>query len=120
MPIVIREIHPTSSADALNQEWFVVENAGERPFSTSGCSIAVGRGKHLRVLGQLDPGFTLAPGEKIRVITGNPGKKAHGKPPEEGGVKNYHLFMAERILAGKGSVVALSLKQHEIVRGVVE
>lgn len=117
MPIVIREIHPASSAEALNQEWFVLENAGERPFSTAGCTVAVGRGKRLRTLGQLDPGFTLAPGEKVRVITGNPGKKAQGTPPSDD-VKNYHLFMPERLFTGPGTVVALTLKQHEIVRGV--
>jgi hypothetical protein len=121
MKIVIREIHAADSKAALNQEWFVVENTGERPFSTNGCSVSVGKGKtRLKAIGTLDPGFTLGPSEKIRVITGNPGKKAHGQPPTEGGLKNYHLFLASPILAGAGSVVAMSLNQLEVTRATFD
>lgn len=123
MPIVIKEIHGASKPEALNEEWFVVENAGDKPFSTAGCSVATGRGKapRLRGIGTLDPGFTLAPNGRMRIVTGNPGKKAHGKPPaEDGELKNYHLFQVGPILAGAGTVVALSLKQHELARATFD
>lgn len=123
MALVIRELHRASSPSALNEEWFVVENTGDKPFSTAGCSVAVGRGNSpkLRPLGTLDPGFTLAAGEKIRVVTGNPGKKSQGKPPAEtDALKNYHLFLAEPILQSPGTTVALTLKQHELARATFE
>src|SRR5687767_11488272 len=107
MRLVIREIHPPRRSDELNDEWFVVENAGDKAFSTSGCSVLVGRGstKRLRAVGTLDPGFTLQPQERVRVVTGSPGKKAHGAVPAaegEGGTRNYHLFQASSLLAGAG------------------
>ncbi len=124
MRLVIREIHASASEKAgskgLNDEWLIVENSGDKAFSTAGCSVLVGRGKgRLRQIGTLDPGFTLQPGERIRIVTGNPAKKAHGAPPE-GEPRNYHLFLAEPLLAGAGTVVALALKQHEVARGTFD
>ena len=125
MRIQIVELHAATRSSHLNDEWFVVENQGDKPFSTAGCTLAVGRGPQttqsskaikLRQIGQIDPGFTLAPNERIRVITGNPAKKAHGTPPDPGGVTNYHLFLAAPLLSGPGSVLALSLRQLEIAR----
>ena len=118
MRLVIREIHASGNPDALNDEWFVVENAGYRAFSTSGCSVLVGKSQgRLRAIGTLDPGFTLQPQERMRVITGNPGKKAHGPVPAEAdGPKNYHLFQGSRLLGGPGSVIALALRQQELAR----
>ena len=123
MAIVIREIHAATSPEALNEEWFLLENTGEKPFSTAGCAVATGRGPNSRLSqqGTLDPGFTLAPNAKVRVISGNPGKKIHGKPPEEKGeVRNYHLFLGSPLLAGAGTVLAMSLKQHEVVRATFD
>jgi hypothetical protein len=122
MQIEIVEIHSAGKNGLLNEEWFVLENKGEGPFSTSGCAVGIGRGSgRLRGVGTLDPGFTLAPGEKVRVVTGNPGKKQHGKPPEVEGVRNYHLFQAEPLLAaGAGTSVALSLRQHEVARALFD
>ena len=122
MPLVIREFHAAKDRDVLNEEWFIVENTGERAFSTAGCSVSVGRGKgRLRPIGTLDPGFTIGPNERVRVITGNPGRKAHGKPPADGdGIKNYHLFLAAPILTGPGSVVAVALHQHELARATFD
>jgi hypothetical protein len=124
MRLVIREIHAASSdktaEKGLNDEWIIVVNSGDKAFSTAGCSVLVGRGKgRLRQIGTLDPGFTLQPGESVRIVTGNPGKKAHGAPPT-GEPRNYHLFLAEPILAGPGTVVALALKQHEVARGTFD
>jgi hypothetical protein len=123
MKLVIREIHAASSATALNEEWFVVENVGDRPFSTAGVTIGVGRGQgkpRLRSIGTLDPGFTLPPGERVRIVTGNPGKKAHGTVPEGDALRNYHLFLAAPIVVGVGSVVGLSLHQHELARATYD
>lgn len=118
MPLSIREIHAPSSPDLLNDEWFVVENTGDKSFSTQGCAVMVGRGSsRLRQVGTLDPGFTLAAGDQMRIVTGNPGKKAHGTPPSKPeSLKNYHLFAGACLVDGKGSVVALALKQHELAR----
>jgi hypothetical protein len=121
MAIAIREIHAAGKNGPLNEEWFIIENAGETPFSTAGCAIGTGKGSgRLHVVGTLDPGFTIAPGEKVRVVTGNPGKKQHGKPPEADGVKNYHLFQVQPLLTGPGSSVALLLRQHEVARATFD
>lgn len=119
MPLAIREIHAAPSAEALNEEWFVLENLGEKAFSTAGCAVAIGKAhsSRLKTIGTLDPGFLLKPNQKVRVITGNPGKKTHGQAPaEETEMRNYHLFLPGPILLGAGSVLAMHLKQHELVR----
>jgi hypothetical protein len=128
MRIVIREIHAARAPGELNDEWFVIENAGDRAFSTAGCTVAVARGTgpgkgggKLRALGTLDPGFLIQPGERVRLITGNPAKKAHGKAaPRENGERDYHLFLGGPILQGAGTVVAMALHQHEVARAVFD
>jgi hypothetical protein len=123
MRIAIREIHAARKPGELNDEWFIVENTGDRPFSTAGCTVSVARqkGARLRAVGTLDPGFILQPGERVRLVTGNPGKKAHGKVPEPGdGQRNYHLFLGGPLLQGPGSVVVMALHQHEIARAVFD
>jgi hypothetical protein len=128
MPLVIREIHAAPSSGALNQEWFVLENTGEKSFSTAGCTVSTGRAPgqgsakttRLKTAGTLDPGFQIGSGEKVRVVTGVPGRKAHGAPPAEDGVRNYFLLQSVSLLAGPGSIVALSLKQHELVRATYD
>ena len=122
MQVEIKEIHAAGKNGPLNEEWFVLENVGETAFSTAGCAVATARGSgRLRIVGTLDPGFTLNPGEKVRVVTGNPGKKQHGKPPEVEGVKNYHLFQADPLLAGgAGTSSALALRQHEVARAMFD
>jgi hypothetical protein len=118
MHLEIREIHAASKGAPLNDEWFIVENVSEKPFHTAGCTVGVARGSgRLRILGTIDPGFSIAPGERVRVVTGNPGKKAHGKPPEQDGVRNYHLFAMEPLIVGPGTVIAFILRQHEVMRG---
>jgi hypothetical protein len=122
MPIVITEIHAAASAAALNEEWFVLENKTDKSFSTAGCTVSTGKGKtaRLRQIGTIDPGFSIAPGEKVRVITGNPSKKAQGAAPAEEGARNYHLFLHTPILSGPGTVLALALKQHELARATFD
>lgn len=113
MAISIVKIHPASSPKELNDEWIVVENQGENSFSTRNCTLSVARkgSKKKRELGSMDPGFKLAPGERMRVITGNPGRKAHGKPPADD-IANYHLFLNAPVVAGAGCVLSLSLRTH--------
>src|SRR5690348_15645567 len=91
MAIRFVEIHASSDPELLNAEWVVIENDGKMPFNTRGCGMTVSRKgqKKRSELGIIDPGFVLHPGEKMRMVTGNPGTKAHGDPPAEEVVKNY-------------------------------
>ena len=83
MALQFREAHATADKKQLNGEWFVLENAGATSVSTAGLQVISGRkGKRGSVLGVIDPGFMLQPGEKILVVSGIPGKKSHGDPPD--------------------------------------
>ena len=120
MPLVIRELHRASNVDALNEEWMVLENTGPAPVTAHGCSLSVAKNAKERpkILGTIDPGFVLRPGDQIRLVTGTASKKAQGTPPTETErLKNYHLFLKEPMLRGPGNVVRLSLKQLELARG---
>jgi hypothetical protein len=65
----------------------------------------------------MQPGFVLHPGEKVRVVTGTPSKKSQGTPPaEEPGLKTYHLFLRESVLARPGAQLIVQLKQLELAR----
>lgn len=121
MDLKIVAIHGAESSKALNTEWFVLENVGDAPFNTKNCTLGVtrGKGKPRGSLGTLDPGFTVGPGEKVRVVTGNPGKKAHGKPPEDG-IENYFLFLGGQVLRGPGSVLVFSLRSHPLCRATYD
>jgi hypothetical protein len=123
MPLVIRELHRAPSADALNEEWLVLENTGPQPVTAHGCSLSVARNPKERpkILGTIDPGFVLKPGDKIRLVTGTASKKAQGTPPAETAeLKNYHLFLKEQVLRSPGAIVRLSLKQLELARGTYQ
>ncbi len=116
MALVFREIHPAANTEALNEEWFVLENAGANPVTTKGVAMTRSKGgkAHGTAIGTLDPGFTLKPGEKVRLVTGIASKKAHGTPPAETDeLKNYHLFLKGPVLAGAGTTLRLALNQIE-------
>ena len=108
MAIRFVEIKAADSSDALNTEWVILENAGKTPFSTRGCGMTVGRrGSNKKsLLGVIDPGFVLEPGQKMRMCTGSPGTEKHGVPPEDD-VKNYFLFLPKTYLAGAGTFLTL-------------
>ncbi len=110
MAIRFVEIKAAESAEALNSEWVILENVGKAPFNTRGCGMTVGRrGSNKKsMLGIIDPGFVLQPGEKVRMLTGNPGTQAHGTAPEDG-VKNYFLFLPKPYVQG-GVVLTLVLR----------
>jgi hypothetical protein len=124
MSLAITEIHatPPGADQALSSEWFVVENRGTAPFAAKGCTVAVSRpGGRPREMGKLDPGFVLAPGGRLRLVTGSPASKLHGPPPaEEGGLTNYYLFLHHRLIGGAGWTVHLSLRQHELCRATYQ
>jgi hypothetical protein len=120
MALRIVQIHAAKQPDALNSEWFVVENTGDKPFSTKNCALGTAfGGQRPRPLGTLDPGFVINPGEKYRIITGNPGRKAHGAPPDDA-IPNYHLFLGDAVLKKPGIVLALSLRTLELARAVFD
>lgn len=113
MAIRFVEIKAADNAEALNSEWVILENAGKSPFNTRGCGMTVGRRGSAKksLLGIIDPGFVLQPGEKIRMCTGNPATQAHGAPPPEDDVKNYFLFLPRTYLdKGLGTVLTLVLR----------
>ena len=66
MALQFEEIHAAPDAKKINEEWFVLSNTGGTPISTAGLSVIVSRpGKRGSVLGQIDPGFLLQPGELL-------------------------------------------------------
>lgn len=121
MAIRIIAIHPADPTEALNSEWFVLENQGEKPFSTRGCTLSVSRkGQPKKILlGTIDPGFVIGPKEKVRIITGHPGRKAHGALPEED-IKQYNLFLNESVLRGPGCTLTLALRSLPVTKATYE
>ncbi len=122
MGIRFVEIHTAPDGEQLNTEWVVLENDGKLPFNTRGCGMTVGKQGHSKrsALGVIDPGFVMQPGERVRMLTGNPGTKAHGEPPPEEGVKNYFLFLPRTYLAGVGTVLTLTLRGLAVSKAVFD
>ena len=117
MALVFREAHAAPDKKKINEEWFVLENTGASAVSTGGLQVVAARkGKRGSVLGVIDPGFMLQPGEKIIVVSGVPGKKSHGEPPTREGLRVYHLFQREGLLVGEGTTIRLAMNQVEVAR----
>ena len=112
MSIRFVEIHVATDPEQLNTEWVIVANDGKVPFNTRGCGMTVSRRgqKRRSDLGVIDPGFVLMPGDKMRMVTGNPGTKAHGDPPPEDAIKNYFLFLPKVMVAAPGTILTLTLR----------
>lgn len=113
MAIRFVEIKAADNAELLNSEWVILENAGKTAFNTRGCGMTVGRRGSAKksLLGIIDPGFVLAPGQRMRMCTGNPSTQAHGEPPAETDeVKNYFLFLPRTYVAAPGTVLTLVLR----------
>ena len=115
VPMAIRfvEIKPAESSEALNTEWVILENDGKAPFNTRGCGMTVGRrGTNKKsMLGIIDPGFVLQPGDKVRMLTG---KQTDGAAPEDG-VRNYYLLLAKPYVSS-GTVLTLVLRGLPIAK----
>ncbi|HEY2901548.1 MAG TPA: hypothetical protein VGL59_13285 [Polyangia bacterium] len=117
MALIFREAHATADRKKINEEWFVLENTGPTAVTTGGLQvIATRKGKRGSLLGTIDPGFMLQPGERIIVVSGMPGKKAHGEPPTRDGLRTYHLLQREPLLAGEGTIIRLCKNQFEVSR----
>ena len=117
MALIFREAHAAPDKKKLNEEYFVLENTGGVAVSTGGLQVIAGKkGKRGSVLGVIDPGFMLQPGEKIIVVSGMPGKKAHGEPPARDGLRTYHLLQREPLLGGEGTIIRLCMNQFEASR----
>ncbi|MGE0872366.1 MAG: hypothetical protein AB7P03_27670 [Kofleriaceae bacterium] len=112
MAIRFVEIKRSESPETLNSEWVILENAGKAPFNTRGCGMTVGRRGSAKksLLGIIEPGFILKPGDRMRMCTGNPATQAHGAPPPEDEVKNYFLFLPRVYVNGPGTVLTLVLR----------
>jgi hypothetical protein len=117
MALVFEEAHAASDPKKVNEEWFVLANHGGGPVSTAGLAVIVSRpGKRGSLLGQIDPGFVLQPGERMLIVSGVPGKKSQGTPPAREGMRTYHLFLREGLLKGSGTTVRLALNQMDIAK----
>jgi hypothetical protein len=117
MPLVFEEVHAAPDVKKVNEEWFILANQGASPVSTAGLAVLVSRpGKRGSVLGHIDPGFTLQPGEKILIVSGMPGKKAQGEPPTRDGLRVYHLMQREGLIKGNGTVVRFALNQLDVAK----
>ncbi len=117
MPLVFEEVHAASDPKKVNEEWFVVANQTASPVSTRGLAVIVSKpGKRGSVMGHIDPGFMLQPGEKMLVYSGLPGKKAHGEPPVREGMRTYPLLQREVLLKGSGTVVRFVLNQLDVAK----
>ena len=43
MPLMIKELHPAKTPDALNEEWLLLENTGPNAINAAGCAVTVAR-----------------------------------------------------------------------------
>jgi hypothetical protein len=117
MPLVFEEVHAAPDKKHVNQEWFILANTGASPVSTAGLQVIVGvPGKRGSVMGQIDPGFLLQPGERILIVSGIPGKVSQGDPPAREGLRTYHLFQREGLLRGSGTTLRFAMNQVDVAR----
>ncbi len=117
MPLVFEEVHAAPDKKRVNEEFFILSNTGASAISTAGLQVIISRpGKRGSVMGQLDPGFVLQPGEKILVISGIPGRQSQGQPPAREGMRTYFLFQREAVLFGHGTTLRLAINQVDMAR----
>jgi hypothetical protein len=117
MPLIFEEVHAAPDRKKVNEEYFVLANTGASAVSTAGLQVIVGRpGKRGSVMGQIDPGFVLQPGEKILIASGIPGKQSQGEPPAREGLRIYYLFQREGLLTGTGTTLRFAMNQVDVAR----
>jgi hypothetical protein len=117
MPLAFEEVHAAPDKKKVNEEYFVLANQGASAVSTAGLQVIVSRpGKRGSVMGQIDPGFVLQPGEKILILSGIPGKQAQGEPAAREGMRTYYLFQREGLLKGRGTTVRFAINQVDVAR----
>ena len=121
MPLIFEEVHAAPDKKRVNQEWFILANTGASPVSTAGLQVIVSMpGKRGSVMGQIDPGFLLQPGERILIVSGVPGKVSQGDPPVREGMRSYHLFQREGLLRGSGTTLRFAMNQVDVARVVFD
>jgi hypothetical protein len=121
MPLVFEEVHAAPDKKKVNEEYYVLANNGASAVSTAGLQVIVGRpGKRGSIMGQIDPGFVLQPGEKILILSGIPGKQSQGQPPVREGMRTYHLFQREGLLRGSGTTLRFAINQVDVARATYD
>jgi hypothetical protein len=117
MPLVFEEVHAAPDKKKVNEEFFVLANTSASAVSTAGLAVIVSRpGQRGSVMGQIDPGFVLQPGEKILILSGIPGKQSQGQPPTREGLRTYYLFQREGLLRGSGTTLRFAINQVDMAR----
>ncbi len=117
MPLVFEEVHAAPDKKRVNEEYFVLANRGASAVSTAGLHVIVSRpGKRGSVMGQIDPGFVLQPGERILILSGIPGKQSQGDAPVRDGMRTYYLFQREGLLQGSSTTLRFALNQIDVAR----
>jgi hypothetical protein len=117
MPLIFEEVHAAPDKKKVNEEYFVLANTGASAVSTAGLHVIVNRpGKRGSVMGQIDPGFVLQPGEKMLILSGIPGKQSQGEPPVRDGMRTYYLFQREGLLHGSGTTLRFAMNQVDVAR----
>jgi len=117
MPLVFEEVHAAPDKKKVNEEFFVLVNTSASAISTAGLQVIVSRpGKRGSVMGQIDPGFVLQPGEKILILSGIPGRQSQGQPPVREGMRTYYLFQREGLLHGHGTTLRFAMNQVDLAR----
>jgi hypothetical protein len=112
MALTRTEVHRRTEDKHLNDEWFVLENTTDSAISTRGCRVTLTKAKARKPIevAKLDPGFTVEPGAKVRVVCGRPGTKAHGKSPDDD-VENYFLLMKVPLFKWQGGTLRVAKGQ---------
>jgi hypothetical protein len=112
MALTLTEVHRRTEDKHLNDEWFVLENTTDSAISTRGCRVTLTKAKARKPIevAKLDPGFTVEPGAKVRVVCGRPGTKAHGKSPDDD-VENYFLLMKVPLFKWQGGTLRVAKGQ---------
>lgn len=117
MPLIFEEVHAAPDKKKVNEEYFVLANTGASAVSTAGLHVILSRpGKRGSVMGQIDPGFVLQPGEKILILSGIPGKQSQGEPPVRDGMRTYYLFQREGLIHGSGTTLRFAMNQVDVAR----
>ncbi len=78
--------------------------------------IAAKKGKRGSVLGVIDPGFMLQPGEKIVVVSGVPERSRTASRRRAKGCAPIIFSSARRLLHGQGTLIRLAMNQVEVAR----
>lgn len=112
--LILETINRAEDKKQINGEWLLLHNESETPFNAEGCSITVSAGgARPRTVTTLKAGLIIQPKEKVRLVSGAPGKKSQGEAPkEEKGVRNFHLFLKVPYVTKNGSIVRLVNRQQ--------